>query len=322
MFFHNQFERFDPVSSYVPSQPFTYLPEIAYRARSLLQYRTLEQITLIAKRISYEVDRYFFDIKDTAISELKDKLNERGEDFERFFDWDGSSKIDNGRWTFKDDMEDELDIQTEKNTSEVDVLKSIIEDRDSCFFLPKGAPESEREEWPEGSRHELFAVLSLWLLVDAIDWADEKFRHNLSIAGEYAIKAMDAVCYAERLREEDWLESYIKKMANAELTEALLKQKTEQQKWVQYCLDLSKEREIKEKKDKSKNLNKIRHEKNYAAKNMVINEWEKEPSAFLSAEKAGLHFADWLETKGIKYEPRTVTNWIRAHAKQIGVVFR
>ena len=310
------------MSGDVPSHPFTYLPEIASRARSLLQYRTLKQITLIAKRIIYEVDGYFFDIKDTAISEMKEKLNERGEDFKKFFDWDGSSKIDNGRWIFKDDMEDELDIQTEKNTSEVDVLKSIIEYRDSCFFLPEGAPEPEREEWPEGSRHELFAVLSLWLLADAIECADRKFIYSLSIAGEYAIKAMDAVCYAERLREEDLLESYIKKMANAELIQALRKQKAEQQKWVQDCSDLSKEREIKEKKDKSKNLNDKRHEKTYAAKSLVINEWEKEPSAFSSAEKAGLHFADWLEEKGIKYEPRTVTNWIRAHAKQIGIVFR
>jgi len=161
MFFHKQFEEFDPLSGDVPSHPFSYLPEIAYRARTLLQYRRPEQITAIAKRINSEVEDYFNDLKYLAISELKEKLDPRDEEFERFFDWDGSSKIDNGRWIFKDGMEDELDIQTAENTSEVDALKSIIEKRDSCFFLPDGAPEPEPDEYSEGKDYELFAVLSV-----------------------------------------------------------------------------------------------------------------------------------------------------------------
>ena len=321
MFFHRQFENFDPKSGDVPHHPFTYLPEIAYRARSLLQYRAPEQITLIAKRINSEIDSYFSDLKDNAISELKEKLDPRDEEFERFFDWDGSSKIENGRWLFKDGMEEELDIPTAENTSEVDALKTIIENRDSNFFLPKGAPEPEPNEYSEGKDFELFAVLALWLLADAINWPIES-KHTLSITGEFAIKAMDAVCYAEHLRESEWLVAYTKKNADTELTEALRKQKAEWQKWIQYCLNQDKERAAKEKTDRAKQLNKIRHEKNYAAKNMVIEEWAKEPSAFLSAEKAGLHYADWLETKGMKYEPRTVTTWIRDHAKQIGLKLR
>ena len=321
MFFFKQFQTFDPRAGDVPSQPFTYLPEIAYRARALLQNRTAEQIETAAKKISEEVDGYFRDLKDCEISRLQSEFERGDKTLVEFFEWDGGTRA-NGHWLFKEEMENELDILTAVNSSEVDALKAIIENRDSCFFLPKGAPEPEREEWPEGTRHELFAVLSLWLLADAMERKDGKSKYGLSIAGEYAIKAMDAVCYAEHLREADWLESYIKKMANAELTEALRKQKSEQQKWVRYCLDQDKEREIKAKKEKSKNLNKIRHEKNYAAKNMVIDEWKKAPSAFPSAEKAGLHFADWLESKGIKYEPRTVTTWIRDYAKQIGLRLR
>lgn len=321
MFFFQQFEKFNPVSGYVPDHPFSHLPEIAYRARALLQKCTAEQVETAAKRISEEVDGYFRDLKDCEVSRLQSEFEGGDESLEMFFQWDGGTRA-NGHWFFKEEMADELEILTAKNTSEVDALKTIIENRDSCFFLPEGAPEPECEEWPEGTRYELFAVLSLWLLADAMERMNDKSKYGLSIAGEYAIKAMDAVCYAEHLREADWLESYIKKMANAELTEALRKQKSEQQKWVQYCLDQDKEREIKAKKEKSKNLNKIRHEKNYAAKNMVIDEWKKAPSAFPSAEKAGLHFADWLESKGIKYEPRTVTTWIRDYAKQIGLRLR
>jgi hypothetical protein len=309
MFFHSQFEDFNPISGDVPNYPFNYLPEIAYRARSLLQYRTHEQIILIAKRINSEVERYFSDLKENAISELKMKLDPEDEEFGRFFDWDGGSR-DNGRWLFIEGMEDELDIPTEKNTSEVDALKTIIENRDSCFFLPEGAPEPEPDEYPEGKDYEFFAVLSLWQLADAIN-QPIRSAHSLSIQGEYAIKAMDSVCYAEHLREAAWLVSYTKKNANIELAKALRNQKTE-------LLEI----EAKEKSERSKDLNKKRHEKDYAAKEMVINEWKKEPSAFPSVEKAGLHFADWLETNGYQYEPRTVATWIRGYAKQSGLRLR
>jgi hypothetical protein len=321
MFFFQQFEKFNPVSGYVPAHPFSYLPEIAYRARALLRSRTAEQIEAAAKRINREVDGYFRDLKEVEISRLQSEFEAGNKTFEKFFMWDGGTRA-NGYWIFNEEMEEELDILTAENSSEVDALKAIIENRDSCFFLPEGAPEPEREEWSEGTRHELFAVLSLWLLADAIERNGDKSKYGLSIAGEYAIKAMDAVCFAEHLREADWLESYIKKKASAELTEALRKQKSEQQKWVRHCLDQDKERAAKEKADHSKKLNLIRHRKNYAAKNMVIDEWKKKPSAFPSAEKAGLHFADWLEAKGIKYEPRTVTTWIRDYAKQIGLRLR
>lgn len=321
MFFFQQFEKFNPVSGYVPDHPFSYLPEIAYRARALLRNRTAGQIEAAAKRINSEVDGYFSDLKEVKISRLQSEFEGGDETFEKFFEWDGGTRA-NGHWLFKEEMAEELDILTAENCSEVDALKTIIENRDSCFFLPEGAPEPEREEWPEGTRHELFAVLSLWLLADATETLNRESKYSLSIAGEYAIKAMDAVCYAEHLREADWIESYIKKKANEELTEALRKQKSEQQKWVRYCLDQDKERAAKEKADHSKKLNQIRHSKNYAAKNMVIDEWKKKPSTFPSAEKAGLHFADWLEAKGIKYEPRTVTTWIRDYAKQIGLRLR
>ena len=69
MFFFQQFKNFDPKTGYIPAYPFTYLPEIGYRARSLLQYRTPEEITLIAERVNSEIESYFSELKDDAISE-------------------------------------------------------------------------------------------------------------------------------------------------------------------------------------------------------------------------------------------------------------
>lgn len=317
MFFHKQFEKFDPLSGDVPSYPFSYLPEIAYRGRALLQYRAPEQITAIAKRINSEIEGYFDDLKYIAISELKEKFDAQDDEFHRFFEWDGGTAA-NGRWLFKDGMEEELEIPTAENTSEVDALKNIIEKRDSCFFLPEGAPEPEPDEYPEGKDHELFAVLSLWLLADAILTPDYS-KHSTGIAADYAIKAMDAVCYAEHLREAQWIKSYVKKCADAELTQTL---KAEFVQTLKRQQDEFQNVAQNERRTRSKELNKLRHTKNHEARQIVTEAWEKKPSAFISAEKAGLYFADWLGHKGFRYEPRTVTNWIRAHAKSKGIRLR
>ncbi len=71
-------------------------------------------------------------------------------------------------------------------------------------------------------------------------------------------------------------------------------------------------------------LNIARHQKTNEAKVRVLREWEKNPSSWSSAEKAGNHFADQLVKDGIlgNIEPRTVIGWIRTHARQIGVKLR
>lgn len=331
MFFFQQFEKFDPLSGDVPSHPFSYLPEIAYRARALLQYRTAEQITSIAKMINERVDGYFSDLKYSAILELKEKLASDEDTFALFFEWDGGT-VENGKWLFKDDMEDELDIQTSANTSEVDALKTIIENRGSWgYFI---GTETVDEGYPEGKDYELFAVLSLWLLADAMERMNDKSKYGLSIAGEYAIKAMDAVCYAEHLREVDWLLSYAKRQANTELTEALTKQTANHKEWMRSYENGKNERILMQKSKRAKELNALRHQETNIAKNLVIGEWDKNRNQFPSGEQAGLHYADWLETQAVFhkhskenntyewYTQRTVTKWIRDYAKGIGFLFR
>lgn len=69
-------------------------------------------------------------------------------------------------------------------------------------------------------------------------------------------------------------------------------------------------------------LNVTRHKANHAARDRVVSEWEKAQATWPSAEKAGLYFADLLAKEGSTYQPRTVTGWIRAHAKKVGVRFR
>ncbi|AAZ98629.1 hypothetical protein Tbd_2676 [Thiobacillus denitrificans ATCC 25259] len=294
MFFLDQFETFDPVSGEVPSHPFTYMPAIASRARAILRCGADEwcraKLASIAKRINRELDRYFSDIKIYEIERLREQaglLESIGGDP----DWPPN--------------EEYLDIQTWENTSEVDALKSVVENRDSHLFFSKD-PLPKSEEYPEGKDYELFAVLALWMLADGLRFLNTT-AVGLAIAGEFALKAMDAVCYAEHLREAEWLASYVEKQGNIKLTEALIEQKNDAQK---------------QKSALAKRLNVARHQKTTEAKAMAIEEFMKDRDRFPSAEKAGIYLADWLRDQGRPFEPRTVTSWIRAHATATGFRFR
>lgn len=235
--FFRQFETFDPLSEPVPGYPFFILPQIACRARKLLKSRTNEQIQYAARGIDWAIYEYFRTLKEQEVVRLRNELEKQRrwkrmpEDEEReyysalkFFYWVGDDEF--GSWVFNSDMEEELEIPNEENTSEVDALKACID-----WWEDIGG-----DEFPDEKPHELFAVLSLWLLADATKWlhddsvgeniekkVDElidlvsrKYGHRklpfnlkLSGAGTCALKAMDAVCYTEHLQELERLKLII-----------------------------------------------------------------------------------------------------------------
>ncbi|MBL0354096.1 MAG: hypothetical protein IPP03_16115 [Dechloromonas sp.] len=230
---------------------------------------------------------------------------------EKFFEWDGGTEA-NGRWLFKDGMEGELDIPSLENTSEIDALKDLADWWDDIG----------KEGFSENKPYELFATLSLWMLAEALEWIGTKYpivatfrdgttitsfiEHingdsawRLSAAIECTLKAMEAVCFAEHLQQ-------LEKMEAIQTQNEMSKQKLEREK----------------RSDRGRELNIARHQKRNEAQAKVIEEWEKSPSQFPSAEKAGRHYSDWLLKQEFEFEPRTVTGWIREHAKRVGVKFR
>jgi len=235
---------------------------------------------------------------------------------QKFFEWDGGSRA-NGHWIFNDAMEGQLEIPTTENTGEVDALKECIELWDDIGG----------EYFADAKPYEAFAVLSLWMLGDAIEWLQHKDDGGLdepvaailkelgigaSLAGEYALKAMDAVCHAEHLHE----------MARLKEEHALDLSKTHESYLVKAVKKIASEG--KRRSIIAEQLNVKRHCKTREAKAKAIEEWNRSRSKWPSAEKAGNELAKWVVTQGIveSIEPRTVTNWIREYAKQIGVRLR
>lgn len=327
--YFGQFEMFDPLLGKLPEAPFSLLPMIALRARALVRTRTQDQIQSVAEAIDYAIFSHFEEIKENEIYRLKKILRQTDEDSSdfqlalQFFEWDGGSSV-NGHWLFKDGMEDSLEISTPNNTSEVDALKEL-----SLNWV------DIVEGFTNGKGYELFAVLSLWQLADTLKWInykrDENMKaihdnfvnfltvveaesnitglvdlygnekeQNLSLAGQSALKAMDSVCYAEYLFS---LENEIAK--------------TKEKHKIEYELE-----EKKRKSMVSQKLNIARHQKRNEAMSLVTDEWNRDPNRFSSADKAANYFSSWLNEKGIEFEPRTIAEWIRKYAKQIGKKFR
>lgn len=121
---------------------------------------------------------------------------------------------------------------------------------------------------------------------------------------------MDAVCYAEHSRETELMKTaYFLELAKTHSD--YQDQQAKQQ-----------EDERKRRSMRAEQLNLARHKKTNEAKAIAIKEWEKEPTKFPSAAKAGNYFSNWLKAKGFDYEPRTVTDWFLAAAKERNIRFR
>lgn len=302
---------FDPRSKEVPSYPFAHLPKIANRARVLLESRTVEEILKMARGLDFAIFCHRSDALDDEISRLQEILNTPRrwkrepawieQEYDRaleFFEWVGSMESENGeeyggQWQLKEDARDKLMLDGPYSTdTDAEVLR----------ILARGYAAEDVNDIANATYSELFATLALCRIAETASALkpDKQFNFgheiNMAVAGENAIEAMDAVCFAEHFR---YMEDEAKIRAMREHEACMLRS------------------------ENAKKLNSERHRENYEAKSIVVAEWEKDISRFSSADMAGVHIASWLlETKGIEKTPRTVAGWIREHAKKIGVRFR
>jgi len=323
MGFWRQFDDFDPLEGKLPLRPFSEMAVIASRARWLLHGRTREQISRLASDADFSIEQYFEMARDDEISRLE---RERDSYFCR------EVGDDNGTiYQFDWDKQDELDIPTPDNTTEIEALKESI----------GGWVDLSKDEVPDAKEHEYFAAMALWFISDAIerlecryDLDTHKFvkRENRQLEefdysriGEYVIKAMEAVCYGEQLRDIERVKERFETRIGS-LLEALESQQTKTEEAERAIRDevaaKLQEEEARRKSEHAKKLSRLRHRDRDDARQAVLTAWEQNPTAFPSAEKAGNHYADWLQDQGKSFEPRTVTGWIRSHAKDKGIKFR
>lgn len=323
MGFWRQFEIFDPLKSKPPYRPFPEMAGIVSRARWLLHGRTSDQIARLASDADFSIEHYFELARDQEIERLEREGNTR---FCQVIANEGEVKF-----VFDRDKLDELEIPTADDTSEIEALKESL----------GGWVDLSEDEVPSAKEHEYFAAMALWFIADAIERLDYRYdqdahqfvkRENrllgefdYSRIGEFVIKAMEAVCQGEHLRDiervKDRFEDRIDRLQKALESQQIKTVDAEQAIRDEVAAKLQEE-EARRKSEHAKKLSRLRHRDRDDARQAVLTAWEQNPTAFPSAEKAGNHYADWLQSQGKSFEPRTVTGWIRSHAKDKGIKFR
>lgn len=346
MGYFRQFEEWDPISDTVPESEFGELSGVVRRARSMLISRTLVELRVAAEEIDWWIEDYFQTLKEMEISRLR-KLAEQSnasttvtapeeQHALTYFSRDNSD----GSLVLLPEMEAVLDIPNEDSMTEVEVLRQCI-DWNSQVEIPS---------FLNGKPFEYFAILALWLVADAIRWIqwsgdpvtmlarahDVLAPSAAELSGVGSRKSLDLPMQSvldglPALVEQ--LQVALKQVAPLGITEASIRLSLAAA-YAMRAMDAVGQAEafvrlerLSQDHNSSRlvqmdSLNAHRHAGNRAARDLVINKWLQNPSAFPSAEKASVFFTDWLARQGYQFEHRTVRDWILKYAKKAGVRFR
>ena len=318
MGFYKQFEYFDPQKGSLTDWRFPQASSVIYRARSILRDRSREEIFSIAEDADQIISAYFDQEKESVIDAIKA---------------DGRYDLlegDEDRVTgFKDEAAEHYDVRNSDNTSDLDALQEAI----GSLFDPTVVVIEGLKEY------EYFAVLALWLIGDFVqdyehkyDFAQHKYiprernsldSYDTAKAAKHLIDAMEAVCYAEKLRDIERLElKYQEKIEKIQAGKAVKIDKKDLEGIKEELRKQIQTESLERRREQSIKNNDIRHQSNRQIKKLVQDQFAQDPRRFNSAEKAARHFVDVLENQGVIREQRTVATWIREAAKAHGIRFR
>jgi hypothetical protein len=312
------FSNFKPIKGSVPFRHFDQLSSITWRARNLLEKRTDDQVETMACIVDDMIEDYFRSAKDEEIERLKSEGK-----YEYLEGDEDGNALD-----IKSSAEGELDYPTAENTREVDALSMIVGTWSDIFC----------DGTPEPLDHEYFAALALAKIGEIInsleytyDYKTRKFEkrdpqkgvesYSNRRAAEKAIEAMEAVVIAENKRDTGRLESRYKRLLDEAKAHASAAQRKHIDEEVQAAIEDYKDRQ----KEEARNNGRLAHKDLESHKALVLEDWEKDPSAHRSADRAAVFYVDWLkEVHGVQkdYQPRTVSKWIREHARTKGIRLR
>lgn len=266
---------FDLLAGEVPAHSFGILREVAARARALLAGRSSEDVRLAADVVQTIIGEYMNEYVEQAIETVLDSGHP--DQFE----------IDQaGRRVIKSEVLAAIEVPDVSAGS----LKAVIDSYD----FDTGAMPGVRP-------HELFAALALDLVAGALQWqgcvgsetsSSGRIPASISLAAEWAVKAMEAVCEGE---------AALALHAQASVLQAVAKAKGKRQTSSATVAAQTEKRRIQE---------------------LVLAEWDKERTR-RGVEAAGIHLAEWLRKQhNIVRSPRVISGWISKRAQLLGIRFK
>lgn len=312
------FTNFKPVKGAVPYRHFDQLSSITWRARNLLENRTDDQVEHLAVVIDDMIEDYFRDAKQEEIQRLKD------EGKYEYLEGD-----EDGNYTgIRSGFEDELDYPTAENTKEIDALAMVVGSYVDVFG----------DETPDPQDHEYYAALALARIGEVVnalefeyDYKTRKFEkrdpkksvdsYEYRRAAEKAIEALEAVMVGENAKAINRLEDRYKKL----LDEAKSHASRAMQEHIDRQVQAAIEDYERQQKEAARSNGKLAHKNLEIHKALVLEDWAADPTAHRSADRAARYYVEWLKKEhnvDKDYQPRTVSKWIRDHAKESGIRLR
>ena len=258
--------RFDPINGKVPDEPFDFqLVNIANRARALLNKRTKREVLVAGETLELLIDdcRKVYPIN-----------NGKGLPRNSLVIEGPNSEIDIIKQCFKNFEFGDSDL-SEVKVYEYYAIYSLRVLNKVLSALRCGLPSNL--ETVEGGE----------LTPEILELINIKESHppNLSLAGKYAIQAMEALCYAEHLAG----------------------------------IGHFKESEKEKKSLRGKKLITDRHAHSNKIKDEVTKEWAETRLEFESMNSAAEFFHNFLLNKNEDFSLSTVYKWIRLYAKEKGI---
>lgn len=312
--FDRGFGDFDPIHGDLPVHPFALLPEIARRARLLLNRRSAENIADASSAVDWMLTNFTEQSREEYIRELLDRPDpvwgllpeeERNESGLRELIANWPPDATHQPWP------DSILGQA----SDLEALHWSI----GRYML-----DDERNS-PPLNEYEYFAVFALMKLADALHWlrnkagsqgdasgqnrregspqsiADADVRITYSLAGECALQAMDAIGWAEHLQADSARKSEI---------EELRKQLHLSTETATAMIEARAREKISLKNSKAALT---RHAENHKLKSYVFDWCDKHFNEYVSMDAAATAVAG----KIVPVAFRTARNWISAWKRQV-----
>lgn len=232
--YYKQFEGFNPLVDDLPTKPFTLLPVIANRARNLLPHRTREQAIAGANQISWIVSKANDKTGSHSVTHtenLRAVLNSYNLDSKEFpqgkqFEYFAILSL----WRIVDTV----------RRSSSRIPPEIVEADSKASMSISPSDYGTKEEYfrllSERSSEELRKLVPFAIPTGKFfegeyqrTWFElSAAKHNLALAADYLAEAMDAVCWAEHLKQiEDAVITETRKRISLNASAAAIKRHAE-----------------------------------------------------------------------------------------------
>lgn len=316
------FKYLDPKTGVIHYWPITEASSVFFRAKGLLHKRSAEEIVRLAEEANAIIDVFF----DAEKSHLEQQLKADGR-------WDLFETDDEGRiGRIRDEAVDEYDVYNRETTSEFEALTLAMDQ----FFDP-----TLIEEVTDPEEYEIFAAVALCYLAQYIRDLKEKLvlryppvkiERVPRTKSEYEAKeiigfastvitAMEFLGHAQKLQDAQRAEKKFQDRLNQHLNQQSVTNNQLIEQIKHETLLSAREDQALERKRRSAENNQLRHQKNHAAKKLVLDDWEIHPKKFGTLEATGDHYETFLEGLGYKVTKRTVIKWLSKRASELGIPF-